>query len=84
MSIFFIFIMAAIAPWAFFGSQGLYAYDMSGKLKWKHDLGKLDVGAYDAPDYEWGTASSPIVSRSIRVAPETLGDVLCEPASVMV
>jgi len=46
---------------AFFGSQGLYAYDMSGKLKWKRDLGRFDVGAYDAPDYEWGTASSPII-----------------------
>ena len=46
---------------AFFGSQGLYAYDMKGNLKWKRDLGRLDAGAYDAPDYEWGTASSPII-----------------------
>jgi len=46
---------------AFFGSQGLYAYDMKGQLLWKRDLGRLDVGAYDAPDYEWGTASSPIL-----------------------
>lgn len=46
---------------AFFGSQGLYAYDVKGNLKWKRDLGRLDVGAYDAPDYEWGTASSPII-----------------------
>jgi outer membrane protein assembly factor BamB len=46
---------------AFFGSQGLYAYDLSGKLLWKRDLGRLNVGAYDLPDYEWGTASSPIL-----------------------
>ena len=46
---------------AFFGSQGLYAYDMAGKLLWKRDLGRLNVGAYDLPEYEWGTASSPIV-----------------------
>lgn len=46
---------------AFFGSQGLYAYDFDGKLVWKRDLGRFDVGAYDAPDYEWGTASSPII-----------------------
>jgi outer membrane protein assembly factor BamB len=46
---------------AFFGSQGLYAYDLSGKPLWKRDLGKLNVGAYDLPEYEWGTASSPIV-----------------------
>jgi outer membrane protein assembly factor BamB len=46
---------------AFFGSQGLYAYDLAGKLLWKRDLGKLNVGAYDLPEYEWGTASSPIL-----------------------
>jgi outer membrane protein assembly factor BamB len=52
---------------AFFGSQGLYAYDMNGRLKWKRDLGRLDVGAYDAPDYEWGTASSPILYKDLVV-----------------
>jgi len=46
---------------AYFGSQGLYAFDASGKPVWKRDLGVMDVGAYDAPDYEWGTASSPII-----------------------
>jgi outer membrane protein assembly factor BamB len=46
---------------AFFGSQGLYAFDMNGRLIWKKDLGVLNAGAYDAPDYEWGTASSPII-----------------------
>ena len=39
---------------AFFGSQGLYAYDLAGTLKWKRDLGRLDAGAYDDPSYEWG------------------------------
>ena len=48
---------------ALFGSQGLYAYDLAGKLLWKRDLGKIDDGAYDVPDLEWGTASSPIVYR---------------------
>jgi outer membrane protein assembly factor BamB len=46
---------------AFFGSQGLYAYDLTGKLLWKRDLGRIDAGAYDVPSYEWGTASSPIL-----------------------
>lgn len=46
---------------AFFGSQGLYAYDLEGALVWQRDLGRMDVGAYDAPEYEWGTASSPII-----------------------
>jgi outer membrane protein assembly factor BamB len=46
---------------AFFGSQGLYAFHADGRFAWKRDLGHLDVGAYDAPDYEWGPASSPIL-----------------------
>lgn len=46
---------------AFFGSQGLYAYDMKGRLRWKQDLGMLNAGAYDIPSYEWGNASSPII-----------------------
>jgi outer membrane protein assembly factor BamB len=49
---------------AFFGSQGLYCFDTNGKLIWKKDLGFLDLGAYDAPQYEWGTASSPIVYQN--------------------
>jgi outer membrane protein assembly factor BamB len=52
---------------AFFGSQGLYAYDLDGKPKWKRDLGRLNVGAYDAPDYEWGPASSPILYKDLVI-----------------
>lgn len=46
---------------AFFGSQGLYCFDINGKLIWRKDLGVLNVGAYNAPEFEWGTASSPII-----------------------
>jgi outer membrane protein assembly factor BamB len=52
---------------AFFGSQGLYAYDLAGTLLWKRDLGRLDAGAYDAPDYEWGTASSPVLFEDLVI-----------------
>lgn len=48
----------------FFGSQGLFCFDAKGKVIWKKDLGVLDLGAYDAPQYEWGTASSPIIYRN--------------------
>ncbi len=48
---------------ASFGSQGLFCYGVDGKLLWKRDLGILNLGAYDAPEYEWGTASSPIIHR---------------------
>ena len=46
---------------AWFGSQGVYAYNVDGSLRWKLDLGHLDVGAYDVKTLEWGTASSPII-----------------------
>ncbi len=46
---------------ALFGSQGLFAYTMEGEFLWKFDLGRLNVGAYDLPRYEWGSASSPII-----------------------
>ena len=46
---------------AWFGSQGVHAYDANGTPLWQVDLGRVDMGAYDAPAYEWGPASSPIV-----------------------
>ncbi|HWS88311.1 MAG TPA: PQQ-binding-like beta-propeller repeat protein [Pyrinomonadaceae bacterium] len=46
---------------AWFGSQGVYAYDLSGRPLWKVDLGRLNLGAYDIPTYEWGPASSPVI-----------------------
>jgi len=46
---------------AFFGSQGLYCYNMEGNLLWKRDLGYLDAGAFDHPDIQWGFGSSPII-----------------------
>jgi outer membrane protein assembly factor BamB len=52
---------------AFFGSQGIYAYDLKGKLLWKRDLGHIDAGAYNAPELEWGTASSPIIHQDLVI-----------------
>ena len=52
---------------ALFGSQGLYAYGVDGTPLWTADLGRLDVGAYDLPTYEWGTASSPIVWNDLVI-----------------
>jgi outer membrane protein assembly factor BamB len=46
---------------AFFGSEGLYCFDLKGALLWKKDLGVLDQGAFDTPDYQWGSAASPIL-----------------------
>lgn len=44
-----------------FGSEGLYAYDHSGKQLWKKDLGVIDAGWFFDPDYQWGVASSPML-----------------------
>ena len=46
---------------AFFGSEGLYAYDMKGKLLWKKDLGVLDAGWFTTPDMQWEFGSSPVL-----------------------
>jgi outer membrane protein assembly factor BamB len=39
--------------YAFFGSEGLYCYDMDGNLKWSKDLGKMQV------KMAFGEGSSP-------------------------
>jgi outer membrane protein assembly factor BamB len=46
---------------ASFGSMGVYAYDLAGNFRWKLDLGRIYLGAYDLPSWEWGPASSPII-----------------------
>ena len=52
---------------AWFGSQGLYAYDVNGKFLWKVELGRIDAGAYDVPTVEWGPASSPIIWKNLVI-----------------
>jgi outer membrane protein assembly factor BamB len=52
---------------AWFGSQGIYAYDFDGGLRWSVDLGRVDMGAYDIPSYEWGPASSPILWNGLVI-----------------
>ncbi|TDJ67486.1 MAG: pyrrolo-quinoline quinone [Planctomycetota bacterium] len=46
---------------SFFGTEGLYAYDMDGALLWQKDLGDLDSGYFRIPVAQWGFASSPII-----------------------
>ena len=45
---------------AFFGAEGLYAYDFDGKLKWKADLGKLGTQGM-------GTGTSPVVYDNLVI-----------------
>ena len=52
---------------AVFNSGGLYCYDLTGQLRWSRDLGVLDSGAFNDPDYQWGFASSPILVRNLVI-----------------
>ena len=45
---------------AFFGSEGLYAYDYNGKLLWKQDLGKLGTASV-------GYGVSPILYKNLVI-----------------
>ena len=50
-----------------FASEGLYCYDLDGKLLWKRNLGVVDAGAFNAPEMQWGAASSPIIYRNLAI-----------------
>ncbi len=52
---------------ALFGAEGMYCYDMNGKLLWKKDLGVLDGGWFYDPDYQWGHGSSPIIFEDLVI-----------------
>lgn len=52
---------------AFFGSEGLYAFDMKGKQLWKKDFGLLDAGWYVAPQNQWETGSSPVIHDGVVI-----------------
>jgi len=52
---------------AFFGSEGMYCYDMEGKLVWKKDLGVLDWGFYRSPSAQWGGGSSPVIHKQMVI-----------------
>ncbi len=50
---------------AFFGSEGLYCYDLSGTLLWSKDFGVLRSGFFRVPSVDWGFASSPIIHEGV-------------------
>ncbi len=52
---------------ALFGSEGMYCYDLNGKLLWKQDVGVLDAGWFYDPDYQWEYASSPIIYKNLVI-----------------
>jgi outer membrane protein assembly factor BamB len=52
---------------AYFGAQGLFVFDVAGKLLWKKDLGDLSAGWFYDPDYEWGIGSSPVIYKDLVI-----------------
>jgi len=52
---------------AFFGSEGLYCYDMKGDLKWKAGFGILKSVFYMMEQAEWEFASSPIIYDGVVI-----------------
>lgn len=51
----------------FFGSEGLYCYDMDGKLQWEKDFGILRSAFFAANSAEWEFASSPILYENVVI-----------------
>ena len=52
---------------AWFGSEGVHAFDVNGRPLWSVDMGRVDMGAYNIPTYEWGPASSPIIWNGLVI-----------------
>lgn len=57
----------------FFGSEGLYVYDIEGRLLWKKDFGVLEASFYVMPQAQWGFSSSPVIADGKLII---LADVL--------
>jgi outer membrane protein assembly factor BamB len=51
----------------FFGSEGLYCYNMEGDLKWKKDFGLLKSVFFMMKNAEWEFASSPIIYKGVVI-----------------
>ncbi len=49
---------------AFFGSEGLYCYDMDGELQWEKDFGLLRSNFFLVENAEWEFASSPLIHEN--------------------
>ncbi len=52
---------------ALLGTEGLFCFDMEGELRWRVDLGLLDVGYWGEPEYQWGAASSPLLYENLVI-----------------
>jgi outer membrane protein assembly factor BamB len=52
---------------AFFGSEGLFCYDMNGTLLWQKNFGLLKSVFFMVKSAEWEFASSPIIYNGVLI-----------------
>jgi outer membrane protein assembly factor BamB len=52
---------------AFFGSEGLFCYDMKGNLLWQKNFGILKSVFFMVKSAEWEFASSPIIYNGVLI-----------------
>jgi outer membrane protein assembly factor BamB len=52
---------------AFFGSEGLYCYDLDGNLQWQKNFGLLKSVFFMVKTAEWEFASSPIIYNGVLI-----------------
>ena len=52
---------------AFFGSEGLYCYDVDGTLIWSKDFGVMETGWIEDPSSDYGFGSSPIIHAGLVI-----------------
>lgn len=50
---------------ALFGSEGLFCFDVNGRMLWKKDLGILDPGLHEDAAVQWGHSSSPVIYKNL-------------------
>lgn len=52
---------------SFFGSEGLYCYDMNGNLQWEKDFGVLRSTFFLVESAEWEFSSSPLIHENVVI-----------------
>jgi outer membrane protein assembly factor BamB len=52
---------------AFFGSEGLYCYDINGNLLWQKSFGILRSVFFAVKNAEWEFASSPVIYNGVLI-----------------
>lgn len=52
---------------AFFGSEGLFCYDMNGNLIWQKNFGLLKSVFFAVKSAEWEFASSPVIYKGVLI-----------------